>query len=136
MWRAATAAVDRRWRTQRVVRGTHIAARAGMAATDLVGMQEPAFARKAERRARRTEPRPAARDRDRALARLEEGPAAQLSSLMRVLAHLVRQRPIASLAVAIGVGFLVGGALSFRAGRVALAAAGRRVAREVLKQVL
>jgi hypothetical protein len=34
------------------------------------------------------------------------------------------------------VGIVVGGALSFRAGRIALAAAARHVAHEVLKQVL
>jgi hypothetical protein len=48
----------------------------------------------------------------------------------------IRERPLTSLAVAVGVGFLVGGALSFRAGRLALAAAARRVAEEVFRQVL
>jgi hypothetical protein len=69
------------------------------------------------------------------LARLE-GPAARVAELARALAWRVRERPVATLAVAVGVGFLVGGALTFRAGRIALAVAARRVAREVLKQVL
>ncbi|MBV9948435.1 MAG: hypothetical protein JOZ69_16410 [Myxococcales bacterium] len=48
----------------------------------------------------------------------------------------VRARPWSSVAAAIGVGFIVGGALSFRAGRIAMAAAARHLARELLKQVL
>jgi ElaB/YqjD/DUF883 family membrane-anchored ribosome-binding protein len=65
-----------------------------------------------------------------------EGPAARVADLARAVARRIRERPIKSLAVAIGVGFVVGGALSIRAGRMALAAAARHVAREVLKQVL
>jgi hypothetical protein len=89
--------------------------------------------------------RPRPQDDDRAdrldlpgrsgLAELE-GPGARISDLARAIARRIRRRPITSLAAAIGVGFLVGGALSFRAGRVALAAAARHVTREVLKQVL
>lgn len=65
-----------------------------------------------------------------------EGPAAHMRNLSRAVLQRICRRPLASLAVAIGVGFVVGGALSFRAGRVALAVAARHVAREVLKQVL
>jgi hypothetical protein len=65
-----------------------------------------------------------------------EGPAGQLRELAEAIVRRIRRRPLTSLAVAIGVGFVVGGALSFRAGRVALAAAVRHIAREVLKQVL
>jgi hypothetical protein len=65
-----------------------------------------------------------------------EGPHVRVKDLARALADRIRQRPLASLAAAIGVGFLVGGALTFRAGRIALAAAARHVARVVLKQVL
>jgi hypothetical protein len=65
-----------------------------------------------------------------------EGPAGQLRELAEAIVRRIRRRPLTSLAVAIGVGFVVGGALSFRAGRVALAAAARHVARELLKQVL
>jgi hypothetical protein len=54
----------------------------------------------------------------------------------RALRVRILERPLTSLAVAVGVGFLVGGALSFRAGRFALVAAARRVAQEVLKQVI
>jgi hypothetical protein len=65
-----------------------------------------------------------------------EGLQARVIELARALAKRIRERPLASLAAGIGVGFLIGGALTFRAGRIALAAAARHVAREVLKQVL
>jgi hypothetical protein len=65
-----------------------------------------------------------------------EGPAARIGSLAQAVAGRIRARPLASIAFAIGIGFAVGGALSFRAGRVALAAAARHIARELLKQVL
>lgn len=65
-----------------------------------------------------------------------EGGAARVSDISRALFERIRRRPLASLAVALGVGIVVGGALSFRAGRIALAAAARHVAHEVLKQVL
>jgi len=65
-----------------------------------------------------------------------DDPAARAGALARALVHRIRERPMTAVAVAVGVGFVVGGALTFRVGRVALAAAFRRVAREVLKQVL
>jgi hypothetical protein len=65
-----------------------------------------------------------------------DGPVARVSSLAVAFSGRVRKRPLTSLAVAIGVGFVVGGALSFRAGRLALTAAARHLARELLKQVL
>ena len=58
---------------------------------------------------------------------------ARAAELARALYARIRERPLTSLAVAVGVGFLVGGALSFRAGRFALVAAARRVAQEVFK---
>jgi hypothetical protein len=61
---------------------------------------------------------------------------ARAVELARALYGRIRERPLTSLALAVGVGFLVGGALSFRAGRFALVAAARRVAEEVLRQVL
>jgi len=63
-------------------------------------------------------------------------PTVRAGELARTLARHIRTRPLASLAVAVGVGFAVGGALSFRAGRIALAVAARHVARELLKRVL
>jgi hypothetical protein len=63
-------------------------------------------------------------------------PALRVIELARALAGRIRKRPLTSLGVAVGVGFLVGGALTFRAGRIALAVVARRVVREVLKQVL
>jgi ElaB/YqjD/DUF883 family membrane-anchored ribosome-binding protein len=65
-----------------------------------------------------------------------EGPSARLGDLARAIARRIEGRPFASIVVGLGIGFVVGGALSFRAGRIALAAAARHVAREVLKQVL
>ncbi len=65
-----------------------------------------------------------------------EGPGVRVVELVRALSSFVRERPLTSLGVAIGLGFVVGGAMSFRAGRVVLAAAARRVAKQVLKQVL
>lgn len=65
-----------------------------------------------------------------------EGPATRVLELARAVARRIEQRPLTALAAAVGVGFVVGGALSFRAGRIALAAAARHVARELFKQVL
>lgn len=65
-----------------------------------------------------------------------EGPATRLTDLVARVAGNIRRQPLASLAVALGVGFIVGGALSFRIGRLTLAAAARHVGRELLKQVL
>ena len=63
-------------------------------------------------------------------------PGARVEELVHLLTRRIRERPVASLAVALGVGFLVGGGLSFRFGRMALAIVARRAARGVLKQVL
>jgi H+/gluconate symporter-like permease len=65
-----------------------------------------------------------------------DGPAGHMREIAEAIVRRIRARPLTSLAAAIGVGFVVGGALSFRAGRVVLAAAVRNVARELLKQVL
>jgi hypothetical protein len=60
----------------------------------------------------------------------------RLSDLALAISERIRRRPAIALAAAIGVGFAIGGALTFRAGRIAIAAAARRVARELLKQVI
>lgn len=65
-----------------------------------------------------------------------DGPAGHARELAEAIVRRIRARPLTSLAVGLGLGFVVGGALSFRAGRIALAGALRYVAREVLKQVL
>jgi hypothetical protein len=65
-----------------------------------------------------------------------EGPAERLGEIAKAIARRVRERPLTALAAAIGAGFVLGGALSFRVGRTALSAAGRHVMRELLKQVL
>jgi hypothetical protein len=63
-------------------------------------------------------------------------PGERLWQLAVSLGSRIRRRPLASLAVAVGVGFVVGGALSSRAGRIALAAAARHWAHQLLKRVL
>jgi hypothetical protein len=65
-----------------------------------------------------------------------EGPSARLATLVRSVARRIRRRPFASLVLALGIGFVIGGALSLRTGRTALAVAARHVTRELLKQVL
>ena len=65
-----------------------------------------------------------------------EGPTERLRAVGETILGRIRQRPLMSIAAAVGVGFVVGGALTFRAGRLALAAAARHVARELMKQVL
>jgi hypothetical protein len=59
-----------------------------------------------------------------------------LSEIAQAVMANIRRRPLASILFAVGVGFVVGGALSFRAGRLALAAAARHLGRELLKQTL
>jgi hypothetical protein len=86
-------------------------------------------------------PRPAAlRNRRRASTVLGldafEGHDARILDLIDAIGRRIRRRPLASIAVGVGLGFLIGGALSFRAGRILLAAGARRAARELLKQVL
>ena len=63
-------------------------------------------------------------------------PLARLSALGDAITNRIRTRPLESLAFAIAAGFLAGGALTFRAGRIALTVAARHAAREVLKQVV
>ncbi len=67
---------------------------------------------------------------------LAEHVGPRMADLARAISERIRHRPFTSLAVAVGLGFAIGGALTFRAGRVAIAAATRHVARELLKQVL
>jgi hypothetical protein len=69
------------------------------------------------------------------LARVE-GPAARANELAAAIARRIRSRPLTTIALTIGLGFIAGGALSFRTGRIALGAAARHVARELLKQLL
>jgi hypothetical protein len=64
------------------------------------------------------------------------GALARANELLDAVVARVRRQPYAAMAVAGGVGFVLGGALSFRAGRVVLAAATRHVGRELFKQVV
>jgi hypothetical protein len=67
---------------------------------------------------------------------LERHPRERLWQLAVSLGTHIRRRPLASLAVAVGVGFVIGGALSSRAGRITLAAATRHFVHQLLKRVL
>ncbi len=65
-----------------------------------------------------------------------EGQHARVLELIAAVARRIRRRPLAALAIGAGLGFVIGGALSFRAGRLLLAAGARQVARELLKQLI
>jgi hypothetical protein len=65
-----------------------------------------------------------------------EGPEARVLELLDALARRIRRKPMTALTVALGAGFVIGGALSSRVGRAMLAAGARHVVREVLKQLL
>ena len=65
-----------------------------------------------------------------------EGQEARILELVEALGRRIRRRPLAALAAGVGLGFVIGGALSFRAGRILLAAGARHAARELLKQLL
>jgi hypothetical protein len=61
---------------------------------------------------------------------------ARILELVLVLARRMRRRPLAAVAIGAAAGFVIGGALSFRVGRILLGAGARHVARELLKQLL
>jgi hypothetical protein len=65
-----------------------------------------------------------------------DGRASPLWAIARAVKRRVHERPLTAVAAAVAVGLIVGGGLSFRMGRLLLAAASRHVVREVLKQVL
>lgn len=56
--------------------------------------------------------------------------------LVDAIERNIRRRPLTAIACGIGAGFVIGGALSSRAGRLLLAAGARHAARELLKQLL
>jgi predicted aminopeptidase len=60
----------------------------------------------------------------------------RVAEVMSGVARRIAAQPLESLAIALTVGFALGGALSFRAGRFALRIAARRAGRELLKQFL
>ncbi len=81
-------------------------------------------------------PAPDERPRRRASASMPDGSSARVAYVAQALVRRIRRRPWTSLLVAASGGFLLGGALSFRAGRLVLVAAARHVGREFLKQLL
>src|ERR1700722_7388813 len=65
-----------------------------------------------------------------------EGQEARVLELIDAMGRRIRRHPLAALAIGAGVGFVVGGGVSLRAGRPLLAAGARRPARELLKHLL
>jgi len=65
-----------------------------------------------------------------------DGRASPLWAIASAVQRRVHERPLTAVVAAVAVGLIVGGGLSFRMGRLLLAAASRHVVREVLKQVL
>jgi hypothetical protein len=65
-----------------------------------------------------------------------DGRVRPLHAIAKAVKRRVHDRPFTAVAAAVAVGLIVGGGLSFRLGRLLLAAASRHVVREVLKQVL
>ena len=63
-------------------------------------------------------------------------PTRASSRCWTAMARRIRRQPLAALAVAIGAGFMLGGALSSRTGRAVVSAAARHLGRELLKQLL
>lgn len=70
------------------------------------------------------------------LSQWDGGSVGRIANLAKALVRRIRRQPLASLLVVAAGGFVIGGALSFRGGRIVLVAAGRHVGRELLKQVL
>jgi hypothetical protein len=64
------------------------------------------------------------------------GAKPRIADLLDAAVRFARARPYPAIAAALVAGFVVGGALSFRAGRVLLAAGGRQLGQELLKQLL
>jgi hypothetical protein len=67
---------------------------------------------------------------------VSEGPKARIADLVDAVARFARARPYAALAAAAVAGFVVGGGLSSRAGRMLLSAGARQAGQELLKQLL
>jgi hypothetical protein len=64
------------------------------------------------------------------------GAKPRIADLLGAAVRYARARPYPAIAAALVAGFVVGGALSFRAGRVLLAAGARQAGQEFLKQLL
>jgi dienelactone hydrolase len=65
-----------------------------------------------------------------------EGPRARVADLVGAVVRFARARPYAALGAAMLAGFAVGGALSWRGGRVMLTAGMKQAGSELLKQLL
>jgi hypothetical protein len=84
------------------------------------------------------------REASKALRRLPEHtpgapivpPDLRAAELLGALRRRIAARPMTATLIGLSAGFVLGGALSFRAGRMALGVAGRHFLRELLKEVL
>jgi hypothetical protein len=63
-------------------------------------------------------------------------PDLRAAELLEAARRRIASRPVSATILAVGFGFVLGGALSFRAGRAALGIAGRHVMRELLKEMI
>jgi hypothetical protein len=67
---------------------------------------------------------------------VSEGPKARIADLLDAVVRFARAKPYSALAAAVVAGFVVGGGLSSRAGRMLLSAGARQAGQELLKQLL
>jgi hypothetical protein len=87
---------------------------------------------------------PRRRDGRRVLRRVPPAPISasvaapdlRITELIALLRRRIAARPVSSTLLAVGAGFVLGGALSFRVGRTALGVVGRQMARELLKELI
>jgi hypothetical protein len=63
-------------------------------------------------------------------------PDLRAAELVGALGRAISSRPVTAALIALTGGFVLGGALSFRTGRAALAFAGRQLVTELLKELL
>ncbi len=86
---------------------------------------------------RLVQPSPRQQNRHRGTMALRaDRPEERLLALLEAISRRIRKQPFGALAIAIGAGFILGGALSSRAGRALVSAGARHVGRELLKQLL
>jgi hypothetical protein len=69
-------------------------------------------------------------------SRPTEGPRARIADLLAAIVRFAKARPYAAVGATAIAGFVVGGALSFRGGRVLLAAGVKNAGQELLKHLL
>jgi hypothetical protein len=65
-----------------------------------------------------------------------EDPTEHFVRIASVFARSISRKPLLAMTAALAVGFVIGGGMSTRAGRLALGAAGRHVIRELLRNAI